>query len=295
LYALLKETVDFSNQNFRMGISKSFFDKTHLTKSEIEALGMILKFRNRLAHESNEIGEQITHSELKKLASYILIFANDVGLKHSCENILESSNLSDLIFSIPAVARHMPENIKNSQQLKAISRHYLGLKSSVEGSQASAAELLEALRAAMHGWRSASKQWELLLIKHRILQLQILNKLHIDANKFIAETEEGVFKYLSFKDVYCKLNSYDDIKTFTESIDGKENNLLKLIQDDVQELSPQESVEETCSCEFCKIAPHGLGPLYQIDADTESFLEENVFTRESGVRFVKLLPDAEEN
>jgi hypothetical protein len=44
-----------------------------------------------------------------------------------------------------------------------------------------------------------------------------------------------------------------------------------------------------CSCDYCKIDLHGFGPFTEKDLEIEKFLEEEVFNRAFGVRFIKLL------
>jgi hypothetical protein len=290
LYSVLKETVEYANQNFRMAISKSIFDRTYLTKSEIEKLGAILNYRNKWAHEPSQSQEKITRTDLMNLAQCILDFSKSESLSLSCKNILQSSNLADLVFSIPVVARHLPENIKNFEQLQAIAIKLTRNSSQGSSNSASEAELFEALQTAMHGWKSSNRQWELLLVKYRILQAQILNKIHVDSSNIVGESKSGVFDSLSFGDAYDESCLMESVHDYIDSIFPVEDKMIQQVQEDVKNLTTDNQVEDDCNCEFCKIAPNGLGPLFETDAINESFLQDKVFNRKSGVRFIKLSP-----
>ena len=302
LYTLLKEAVDFNNQNFRMAIAKSMFDRHTLTAIELEEIGKIFKFRNKWAHDQSDIEHQVDSKDLRNLTKLVKKYAMNESTKLSCEEILKSASPIDLILSIPAVARNLPENFRTSTQITNI----LSLLKNTDISQASNSEMLvqmqDGLRAAIHAWRRTQLQLDILLLHHRALQGQIMGKILVDANSFKEEVTNESLGHFEFNDKSTELELMDEIGRLSGNLKSYTSPLVEQIQKQMEEiLKTHEELskstgEGNCVCDYCKIDLHGFGPFYDSDVEIKKFLEEEVFSRNFGVRFIKLLnKDTEED
>lgn len=295
LYTLLKEVVDFNNHNFRLAIAKSTFDRHVLTATELEEIGKIFKYRNKWAHDQSDIENQVNLKDLKDLTRLVLKYALNESTKLSCEEILKSKSPIDLMLSIPAVARNLPENFRTTEQITNI----VTLLKKYDKSQAANPEMLtqmqDGLRTTFHAWRRTQLQLDALLLRHRLLQAQIMAKIRVDANSFKEDLNIESLGHFEFNDTSAEFELMDEVGKLSGNLGLYTAPLLEQIEKQVEEvLKAHEELskstgEGNCVCDYCKIDPHGFGPLYASDLEIEQFLEEEVFNRDFGVRFIKLL------
>jgi len=304
LYSLLKEVLDFNNQNFRMAIAKTTFDRHSLTAVELAELGKIFKYRNKWAHDQSDIESQVNLTDLRELTGLVKKYALNESTKLSCDEILKSKSTIELMLSIPAVARNLPENLRTIEQINNIE----SLLKNIDLNQNSKSEMLskfqDALTATLHAWRRTQLQLDTLLLHHRLLQGQIMSKILVDANSFKKELTNESLGHFEFNDVYTELELMGEIGRLSGNLNLYTGPLVEQVQKQVEEIlrTHEELGESTgqgkCSCDYCKIDLHGFGPFTEQDLEIEKFLEEEVFNRAFGVRFIKLLnedTDADEN
>jgi hypothetical protein len=295
LYTLLKEVVDFNNHNFRLAIAKSMFGRHVLTAAELEEIGKIFKYRNKWAHDQSDTDNQVNLTDLRDLTRLVKKYAMNESTKLSCEEILNSKDTRDLILSIPAVARNLPENFRTTEQMATI----VSLLKNNEISQDSNPEMLiemqDGLRTAFHAWRRTQLQLDNLLLRHRLLQAQIMSKILVDANSFKEDLTIESLGHFEFNDKSSELELMREVGRLSGNLGLYSGPLLEQVEEQVEEiLNTHEELsksigEGNCVCDYCKIDPHGFGPLYASDLEIEQFLEEEVFNRAFGVRFIKLL------
>ena len=295
LYTLLKEAVDFNNQNFRMAIAKSMFDRHTLTDIELEEIRKIFKYRNKWAHDQSDLENQVNSKDLRNLTKLIKKYAMNESTKLSCEEILKSESPRDLILSIPAVARNLPENFRTSKQITNI----VSILKNTDISQASNSEMLiqmqDGLRTAFHAWRRTQLQLEILLLHHRALQAQIMGKILVDANSFREDLTIESLGHFEFNDKSAELELMHEVGRLSGNLNLYTSPLVEQIQKQVEEiLKTQEELskstgEGNCVCDYCKIDLHGFGPFSDSDVEIQQFLEEEVFNQAFGVRFIKVL------
>jgi len=295
LYTLLKEVVDFNNHNFRLAIAKSMFGRHVLTAAELEEIGKIFKYRNKWAHDQSDIENQVNLTDLRDLTRLVKKYAMNESTKLSCEEILNSKDTRDLILSIPAVSRNLPENFRTTEQMAKI----VSLLKNNEIPQDSNPEMLiemqNGLRTAFHAWRRTQLQLDTLLLRHRLLQAQIMSKITVDANSFKEDLTIESLGHFEFNDKSSELELMGEVVEFSENLGLYSGPLLEQVEKQVEEILnthkelSKSTGEGNCVCDYCKIDPHGFGPLYASDLAIEQFLEQEVFNRDFGVRFIKLL------
>lgn len=310
LSVLLKETVQFANQNFRMAIAKSVLNEQTLTKGDLDTLDSILDYRHLWSHESSEESKRITHNDLKNLAISIEKFAMNDSVKISCQNAIQKKDLADLIFSLPVVARHLPENVRSKEQIQRISEYLQEKhKDKKSGARLDELEVQELLRVASHGWKKAELKFDYLFIQFRLLQIRMLSKIQVDANSLPTdfflnhEFEEDLsvlakYKYLfgdNWVDISDEISllSEESHKVFEESLVEINQDIAKLALETKQfkEISEQDN----CQCDVCKLIPGAfMNPFMEEDIARNKFIESRVFDSDSGVRFIKLLPAKEQ-
>ncbi len=302
LYTLLKEVVDFNNHNFRLAIARSMFDRHVLTAAELEEIGKIFKYRNKWAHDPSDIENQVNLRDLRELTRLIKKYAMNQSTKLSCEEILKSKDTSDLMLSIPAVARIRLENFRTTEQKTQI----VSLLKNNEIPQESNPEMLtkmqDGLRTSLHAWRRTQLQLDILLLHHRLLQAQIMAKIRVDANSFKEDLNIESLGHFEFNDKSAELELMREVGRLSGNLGLYSDPLLEQVEKQVEEiLKTQEELSKTtgegnCVCDYCKIDLHGFGPFSDSDLEIEQFLEEEVFNRALGVRFIKLLnEDTEED
>ena len=222
--------------------------------------------------------------------------------KLSCEEILKSESPRDLILSIPAVARNLPENFRTSKQITNI----VSILKNTDISQASNSEMLiqmqDGLRTAFHAWRRTQLQLDILLLHHRILQVRIMAKILVDANSFKEDLTIESLGHFEFNDKSSELELMNEVGELSGNLGLYSGPLLEQVEKQVEEiLNTHEELskstgEGNCVCDYCKVDLHGFGPFSDSDVEIEQFLEEEVFNRSFGVRFIKLLnEDTEED
>ena len=302
LYTLLKEVVDFNNHNFRLAIAKPTFDRHVLTATELEEIGKIFKYRNKWAHDQSDFENQVNLKDLRDLARLVLKYALNESTKLSCEEILKSKSPIDLMLSIPAVARNLPENFRTTEQITNI----VTLLKKYDKSQAANPEMLpklyDGLTTAFHAWQRTQLRLDNLLLQHRMLQAKVMAKILVDANSFKEDLNIESLGHFEFNDNYSELELMHEIGRLSGNLNLYTGPLIKQIEKQVEKiLSRHEELskstgEGNCVCDYCKIDLQGFGPLYESDIEIEQFLEEEVFNRAFGVRFIKLLnEDAEDD
>ena len=302
LYTLLKEIVDYNNQNFRMALAKSLFSRHSLNKIEIEELGKIFKYRNKWAHDQSDIESQVNLTDLRTLATLVKKYAISESTKLSCEEILVSKSPIELILSIPAVARNLPENVRTSDQMLKISSILDNFEKSQDSEATRITELRDGLTTALHAWQRTSFRLDVLLFHHRSLQAQIMAKILVDANSFKDEIANEFQGHFEFDDRSTEFELMDEIGKLSGNLSMYVKPLLEQIEMQVNEiLKTHESLskstgEGNCVCDYCKIDLHGFAPFQDSDNEIEQFLEEEVFNRAFGVRFIKVFAseDSEE-
>jgi hypothetical protein len=302
LYVFLKETVQFSNQNFRVAMAKAFLGEDNLTKKEIDALEKILHFRNLWSHEPAEKSKRITQSNLRELAINIQRFTINESLLASCKSAIEAKDLADLLLSLPVVARHLPVNVKNKEQMAKVSeilrRSELNSGSGIDSSM-KVSELLSALTATLHAWQKTDLRFDLLSIKYRLLQLQVLNKVHLDTNTLMANNFCEENYGLTFADQYAESNILEGMSFTSEKISGLIEQAIGKVLSDIEKYKVDSStfteVEsgDECECEYCLIVPTMLSPFNEEDAELNEFIKSEIFNPSKGVRFFKLKEELE--
>jgi hypothetical protein len=115
----------------------------------------------------------------------------------------------------------------------------------------------------------------------------------VDSSSIIEESKNGKLKTLSFGDSYDEFLLMESVHEYIDLSIPVEEKIIKQVQEEVKNLTADNQYKNDCNCDFCKIAPNGIGPLYETDAINESFLQDEVFNRTSGVRFIKLSPSEE--
>jgi hypothetical protein len=303
IYVILKETVQYANQNFRMAIAKRMLSQESLTKPEIESLDKILDYRNLWSHEPSERSKRVTQSQLRDLALNIKKFATSESLIASCTNVIEADDLADLIFSLPVVARHLPENAKNKEQIARIAEVLLRDSQDNDFDVVSGVrekELVEALQATLHAWQKTDLRFDFLLIRYRLLQLQVLNKVNTDSNSLAISGYQDKSFNIAFPDEETTFSLSDGLSELTHGIRGAIAETLREILPDIEkskiELEKFTEVPEAdkCKCEYCQIVPTILSPFEDKDRELNEFMEANIFAKDAGVRFVKLVAASDE-
>ncbi len=294
LYTLLKEIVDYNNQNFRMALAKSLFSRHSLDKNEIEELGKIFKYRNKWAHDQSDIESQVNLRDLRSLAALVKKYAKSESTKLSCEEILVSKSPVELILSIPAVARNLPENVRTLDQMLKISSLLDNFEKSKNVDATMMTELRNGLTTALHAWQRTSFRLEVLLFHHRMLQAQIMGKILVDANSFKDEIANESHGHFEFNDKSTELELMHEIGKLSGNLELYVVPLVEQVEKQVEQiLKTHEELskstgESNCVCDYCKIDLHGFGPFQESDLEIEQFLEEEVFNRALGVRFIKV-------
>ena len=302
LYTLLKEIVDYNNQNFRMALAKSLFSRHSLNKIEIEELGKIFKYRNKWAHDQSDIESQVNLTDLRTLATLVKKYAMSESTKLSCEEILVSKSPIELILSIPAVARNLPENVRSSDQMLKISSLLDNFEKSQDNDATRITELRDGLTTALHAWQRTSFRLDVLLLHHRTLQAQIMGKILVDANSLRDEFAKESHSHFEFDDKSTELELMREIGKLSGNLSLYVVPLVEQMEKQVDEiLKTHEEFsnsmgEGNCVCDYCKIDLQGFGPFQESDIEVEQFLEEEVFNRAFGVRFIKVFAteDSEE-
>ena len=297
LYVLLKETVLHANQNFRIAIANSCKKSQSLTKMDLESLEKILNYRNQWSHEPSDNSKRISRADLRDLASNIKNFAISESLKSSCEYAIGTEELADLIFSLPVVARHLPINARNKVELSRISELIgkVNLNQPEGDSSKRESELVEGLTGALHGWQKTDLRLQLLLFHYRLLQIQLLSKVHVDANTLAAENFKGDYFEVFFSDVNDKFQIYDELGDTTQRIHKINSETVDDISGDIEELLSkiQEYSDvpesERCTCVYCKIVPTFLSPFEEKDIKRNDFIESEIFGDQTGIQFLHLL------
>lgn len=295
LYVLLKETVQSANQNFRLAIATSCTHKQFLTKAEIESLEKILYYRNKWSHEPSETNKRITRSELRDLAINIKNFAVSEGLKVSCDYAIGTEELGDLIFSLPVVARHLPTNAKNKAEIfkvsELIDKVNLSEKNKSELSPREI-EFRDALEVALHGWQKTDLRLELLLVQFRLLQTQILAKIHVDSNRIAADDYINENFEIIFKNTDYEFELHDKLSEITFEISKLTQETLEEIASHVEDLVTRIDKyseipeDEKCKCQYCKIVPTVLSPFEEKDTERIAFIQSRIFGEERDFKFL---------
>jgi hypothetical protein len=301
LYTLLKEVVDFNNHNFRLAIAKSMFGKHVLTAAELEEIGKIFKYRNKWAHDQSDTENQVNLTDLRDLTRLVKKYAMNESTKLSCEEILKSKDARDLILSIPAVSRNLPENFRTTEQMAKIVSLFKNNKIPQDSSPEMLIEMQDGLRTTFHAWQRTQLRLDYLLLHHRFLQVKIMAKILVDANSFSEEFSNESLGNFEFNDKSTEFELMDEIQQLSANLSLHTGPLVKQIERQVEEiLEAHEKLskstgERYCVCDYCAIDPHGFGPFYQSDQEVKQFLEEEVFNRAFGVRFIKLLNEDTDN
>lgn len=294
LYTLLKEIFDYNNQNFRMAFAMSIFSRHSLDKVEVEELGKIFKYRNKWAHDQSDIESQVNLKDLRALASLVKKYTISESTKLSCEEILTSKSPLELMFSIPAVARNLPENARTADQMLKISSLLNNFEKSQDGDASRIAELHDGLKTALHAWTRTSFRLEVLLLQHRTLQAQIMGKILVDANSLRDKFANESHGHFEFNDKSTELELMREISKLSENLKLFVVPLVEQMEKQVDEiLKTHEDLSKltgvgNCVCEYCVIDPHGFGPFQESDVEIKQFLEEEVFNHAFGVRFIKV-------
>jgi hypothetical protein len=197
-----------------------------------------------------------------------------------------------------------PENAKNKEQIARIAEVLLRDSQGNDSESTSGvreSELFEALQATLHAWQKTDLRFDLLLIRYRLLQLQVLNKVNLDSNNLAASGYQDETFSIAFPDEETSFGLSDGLSELTDGIRGAIAETLREILPEIEkskvELEKFTEVPEVdkCKCEYCQIVPTIINPFEDKDLALNQFMEAKIFTKDSGVRFVKLAAAFEEN